>query len=71
MPSKKGPKIPTGWRLRRTLRGHTIKINNLAWAPDGSWLAYSIYHYDRFGAGESFVIARGRVMCDIVLIGKR
>jgi Tol biopolymer transport system component/DNA-binding winged helix-turn-helix (wHTH) protein len=28
----------------------------------------SIYHYDRCGAGESFVLARGRVMRDIVLI---
>ena len=27
-----------------------------------------IYHYDRFGAGESFVLTRGRTMRDIVLI---
>jgi len=27
-----------------------------------------IYHYDRFGVSESFVLARGRVMRDIVLI---
>lgn len=27
-----------------------------------------IYHYDRFGPGESFVLARGRMMRDIVLI---
>ena len=27
-----------------------------------------IYHYDRFGAGESFVLSRGHVMRDIVLI---
>ena len=27
-----------------------------------------IYHYDRFGSGESFVLARGRIMRDIVLI---
>jgi Tol biopolymer transport system component len=27
-----------------------------------------IYHYDRFGTGESFVLARGRAMRDIVLI---
>ena len=29
-----------------------------------------IYHYDRFGAGESFVLARGRDMRDIVLISQ-
>jgi Tol biopolymer transport system component/DNA-binding winged helix-turn-helix (wHTH) protein len=27
-----------------------------------------IYHYDRFGAGDSFVLSRGRIMRDIVLI---
>lgn len=39
MPRKKEPEVPTGWRLRHTLRGHKVKINNIAWAPDGSWLA--------------------------------
>jgi Tol biopolymer transport system component/DNA-binding winged helix-turn-helix (wHTH) protein len=28
----------------------------------------NIYHYDRFGTGASFLLARGRVMRDIVLI---
>jgi Tol biopolymer transport system component/DNA-binding winged helix-turn-helix (wHTH) protein len=30
----------------------------------------SIYHYDRFGAGEGLVLSRGRVMRDIVRIRK-
>ncbi len=32
MPRKKSTEagIPVGWKLRHTLRGHTVKINNIA-----------------------------------------
>jgi hypothetical protein len=41
MPRRKSAdaEVPASWRLRHTLRGHTKKINNIAWAPDGRWLA--------------------------------
>src|SRR5262245_4842994 len=33
-----GSPVP-GFTLRHVLRGHKVKINNIAWSPDGSWLA--------------------------------
>lgn len=30
--------IPVGWTLRHTLLGHTVKINRVAWTPDGRLL---------------------------------
>src|SRR5256885_929684 len=32
-------KIPPGFTLRHTLRGHTNVINQIAWSPDGGRLA--------------------------------
>src|SRR5437016_3187788 len=34
-------KIPMGFKLRHTLRGHTGAINRLSWSPNGQMLASS------------------------------
>src|SRR5438270_138555 len=34
-----GDKIPSGFKLRHTLRGHSDRIGRIAWSPDGRVLA--------------------------------
>src|SRR5438270_11456946 len=34
-----GDKIPSGFKLRHTLRGHSDRIGRIAWSPDGRVVA--------------------------------
>ena len=42
-PQDNAEKIPRGFTLRHTLRGHTDKISRIAWSPDGKKLASPSY----------------------------